>query len=101
MFLEIDPLVPETALSYFLLDGLRYHGHDVTIAWDASGTALGRSIRRWPQGARRLRRRQSRGIGRAAGSTARRSAAGRALVLGLALIFWRICIESQDALDFV
>ncbi len=34
-FLEIDPLLPETALSYLLLDGVRYHGHDVTIAWDA------------------------------------------------------------------
>ena len=33
--LEIDPLVPENALSYFLLDGLRYHGHDVTVVWDA------------------------------------------------------------------
>jgi Trehalase len=32
---EIDPLLPETALSYFLLDGLRYHGHDVAIAWDS------------------------------------------------------------------
>ncbi len=33
--LEIDPLLPEGALNFFLLDGLRYHGHDVTVAWDA------------------------------------------------------------------
>jgi hypothetical protein len=37
--LEIDPLLPEDALSHFLLDGLRYHGHDLTVAWDAPGTA--------------------------------------------------------------
>jgi hypothetical protein len=33
--LEIDPLLPGNGLSYFILDGLRYHGRDVTIAWDA------------------------------------------------------------------
>jgi hypothetical protein len=33
--LEIDPLVPADALSYFILDGQRYHGHDVTLVWDA------------------------------------------------------------------
>ncbi len=33
--LEVDPLLPEDALSHFLLDGLRYHGHDVAVAWDA------------------------------------------------------------------
>jgi hypothetical protein len=33
--LEIDPLLPESALSYFILDGQRYHGRDVTIVWDA------------------------------------------------------------------
>ena len=33
--LEVDPLLPEDALRYFLLDGQRYHGHDVTIVWDA------------------------------------------------------------------
>jgi hypothetical protein len=35
--IEIDPLLPEAALGYFILDGQRYHGHDVTIAWDAPG----------------------------------------------------------------
>jgi len=38
--LEIDPLLFETALGYFILDGQRYHGHDVTIAWDAPGLDL-------------------------------------------------------------
>ncbi len=33
--LEVDPLLPEGALNHFILDGLRYHGHDVTIVWDA------------------------------------------------------------------
>jgi len=33
--LEIDPLVPADALSFFILDGQRYHGRDVTIVWDA------------------------------------------------------------------
>jgi hypothetical protein len=33
--LEVDPLLPEDALGFFLLDGLRYHGHDVAVAWDA------------------------------------------------------------------
>jgi hypothetical protein len=37
--LEVDPLLPENALTHFLLDGLRYHGHDVTIAWDVPGPA--------------------------------------------------------------
>jgi hypothetical protein len=33
--LEIDPLMPPGALSHFTLDGQRYHGHDITIVWDA------------------------------------------------------------------
>ncbi len=36
--LEIDPLLPESALSFFILDGQRYHGHDVTIVWDAGAS---------------------------------------------------------------
>jgi hypothetical protein len=37
--LEIDPLLPDGALEYFILDGQRYHGHDVSIVWDGSGPA--------------------------------------------------------------
>ncbi len=33
--IEVDPLVPEDRLSYFILDGQRYRGHDVTIVWDS------------------------------------------------------------------
>jgi hypothetical protein len=33
--LEVDPLLPDDVLSDFLLDGVRYHGHDVTVVWDA------------------------------------------------------------------
>lgn len=33
--LEVDPLLPDGALDHFLLDGLRYRGHDVTIVWDS------------------------------------------------------------------
>lgn len=38
--LEVDPLLPEGALSYFVLDGQRYRGHDVTIVWDAPGDEM-------------------------------------------------------------
>jgi hypothetical protein len=31
--LEIDPLLPENALSHFLLHVVRYRRHDVTIVW--------------------------------------------------------------------
>jgi hypothetical protein len=32
---EIDPLMPADAVRFFILDGQRYHGRDVTIVWDA------------------------------------------------------------------
>lgn len=35
--LEIHPLVPAGKLTYFLLDGVRYRGHDVSVVWDAPG----------------------------------------------------------------
>lgn len=35
--LEIDPLLPERAWDYFVLDGQRYRGHDVTIAYRRPG----------------------------------------------------------------
>ncbi len=35
--IEVDPLLPEDRLSYFILDGQRYRGHDVTIVWDSPG----------------------------------------------------------------
>jgi hypothetical protein len=33
--IELDPLLPEDRLSYFILDGQRYRGRDVTIVWDS------------------------------------------------------------------
>jgi hypothetical protein len=33
--LEVDPLLPEDSLSFFILDGQYYRGHDITIAWDS------------------------------------------------------------------
>jgi hypothetical protein len=33
--LVIDPLIPAGKLNYFILDGQRYHNHDITIVWDA------------------------------------------------------------------
>jgi hypothetical protein len=35
--LEIDPLLPPDAWSYWRLDGQAYRGHDVTLAYDAQG----------------------------------------------------------------
>ena len=39
--LEVDPLFPKD-WDYFCLDGVRYHGHLVTIAWDRTGTRYGK-----------------------------------------------------------
>jgi hypothetical protein len=33
--IELDPLLPDGRLSYFILESQRYRGHDVTIVWDA------------------------------------------------------------------
>jgi hypothetical protein len=35
--IEVDPLLPADAWDWFCLDGLLYHGHVLTIVWDASG----------------------------------------------------------------
>jgi hypothetical protein len=34
---EVDPLVPDDAWDWFCLDGVRYHGHELTIVWDRTG----------------------------------------------------------------
>lgn len=36
--IELKPLLPAGAWSYFALDALPYHGHLLTILWDANGT---------------------------------------------------------------
>ena len=40
--LEVDPLLPDGAWSYFCLDRVRYHGHDLCVLYDATGTRYGR-----------------------------------------------------------
>ncbi len=39
---EISPLLPDGAWNYFCLDGVNYHGHTLTIFWDADGSRYGR-----------------------------------------------------------
>jgi len=39
---EIDPLIPADEWDWFCLDKVRYHGHDLTIAWDRDGTRFRR-----------------------------------------------------------
>ena len=34
---EVNPLVPEGTWDYFCLDGIPYHGHDLTILFDKTG----------------------------------------------------------------
>lgn len=50
--LEIDPLLPDDAWSWFCLDHVRYRGRDVTILWDRDGTKFGRGagLRVWIDG---------------------------------------------------
>jgi hypothetical protein len=39
---EVAPLLPPGTWAWFGLDGVRYHGHDLTILWDADGAHYGR-----------------------------------------------------------
>jgi hypothetical protein len=41
-WVEVNPLVPEGTLDYFCLDGVRYHGCDLTIVYDKSGDRYGK-----------------------------------------------------------
>ena len=49
---ELHPLVPEGAWEYFCLDGLAYHGHELTVLFDASGKhyGMGAGLRVWVDG---------------------------------------------------
>ena len=47
--LEINPLIPTNSadpnyISYFALEDVMYHGHSITILWDAAGTRYGQGI---------------------------------------------------------
>jgi len=39
---EVAPLLPPDTWDWFCLDGVRYHGHDLTILWDRDGKRYGR-----------------------------------------------------------
>lgn len=41
---EVDPLLPEGAWSWFCLDGVPYHGRSLTILWDATGQRYRRGV---------------------------------------------------------
>ncbi|MFO0810747.1 MAG: hypothetical protein U0746_19125 [Gemmataceae bacterium] len=40
--IEVNPLVPAGRWDWFCLDGVRYHGRDLTILWDRDGTRFSR-----------------------------------------------------------
>ncbi|KAF9895339.1 hypothetical protein FE257_000243 [Aspergillus nanangensis] len=39
--LEVNPLADASSVSYFRAEGVLYHGHDVSVQWDASGDQYG------------------------------------------------------------
>ncbi len=39
---EIHPLLPPETWDWFCLDGVKYHGHMLTVIWDKDGTRYGR-----------------------------------------------------------
>jgi hypothetical protein len=41
-WVEINPLVPEGAMDYFCLEGVRYHNFDLTILYDRTGNRYGK-----------------------------------------------------------
>ena len=43
--LEIDPLLPSNAWTYWILDGQAYRGHDITILYDARGGRYAAGLR--------------------------------------------------------
>ena len=40
--IELQPLLPDGTWNWFCLDGVRYHGRDLTIVWDLDGKHFGR-----------------------------------------------------------
>jgi hypothetical protein len=50
--LEVDPLIPDDTWDWFCLDGVRYHGHDLTIVWDRAGDRFnnGAGLTIWANG---------------------------------------------------
>jgi hypothetical protein len=54
--LEIHPLLPADHWDWFCLEGVRYHGHDLTIVWDRDGTryGAGAGLTAWVDGRKAL-----------------------------------------------
>lgn len=41
---EISPLLPADTWDWFCLDGVKYHGHMLTVIWDKDGSRYGRGV---------------------------------------------------------
>ena len=41
---EINPLLPDNTWDWFCLDGVKYHGHMLTVVWDKDGSRYGRGV---------------------------------------------------------
>lgn len=39
--LEVNPLIDSSTISYFRADRIIYHGHEIAVQWDASGSRYG------------------------------------------------------------
>ena len=54
--LELHPLLPADAWDWFCVEGLRYHGRDLTIVWDRDGSryGAGAGLTAWVDGRRVL-----------------------------------------------
>ncbi|KAH7066845.1 six-hairpin glycosidase [Paraphoma chrysanthemicola] len=39
--LEVNPLIDSSTISYFRADRVIYHGHEISVQWDASGSRYG------------------------------------------------------------
>ncbi len=50
--LEVSPLLPEDSWPWFRLEGVRYHGRELTIQWDRDGRRWGgeSGLRVWADG---------------------------------------------------
>jgi hypothetical protein len=42
--IEINPLLPDGAWDYFYIENVLYHGHQLTIFYDKTGTRYGKGI---------------------------------------------------------
>ena len=43
--IDLQPLLPSDAWSYFAIDALPYHGHLLTVLWDSTGKRYGKRKR--------------------------------------------------------